>query len=415
MDRKIDSAIINREKRRRYIRILLIVAAVVIVAVCVPLCFGKSIKDSTLTYGVAEEGPLEITIPAQGKVVAANEEIVNSPVESRIVRVYVKPGDSVELATPLIELDLEEAAVTLRKMSDQYQIKLQELRQLQLTNRSMLNELSLQIEVKQMELNGLRIDLENERKLDSIGSGTGERIRQAETALKAANLQLEQLRSRLSDERERAQASECVKELEIKCFERDLSLMERTLEQGRVPSPRSGVVTYVRNEVGSRVVPGERLAVVSDLSQFGIEGEVPEGNSSKVAIGSRVRVRIGTTELQGNVTNVAPRSQNNMVAFTIRLDDPSNAILRPGGRAELYVAYGYKERVLRIPAGSYFKGAGETVMFVQTSKDELERRKVTLGDSNRDYIEVRSGLRPGEKVVLSDLSDYVNYSKLKLK
>ena len=55
---------------------------------------------------------------------------------------------------------------------------------------------------------------------------------------------------------------------------------------------------------------------------------------------------------------------------------------------------------------SYYVGRGEYELFVQDSKDEVVKRKVQLGDSNFEYVEVISGLKPGDKVVVSDMSSY---------
>ena len=53
-------------------------------------------------------------------------------------------------------------------------------------------------------------------------------------------------------------------------------------------------------------------------------------------------------------------------------------------------------------------------MFVLTSDNELEKRFIKLGDSNYEFVEVVSGLKPGDRVVISDMSDFENSNKLKL-
>ena len=58
---------------------------------------------------------------------------------------------------------------------------------------------------------------------------------------------------------------------------------------------------------------------------------------------------------------------------------------------------------------------GDYDLFVVTGGDELVKRKVRLGDSNFEFVEVVSGLEPGDQVVVSDMSDYKNSNKLKLK
>lgn len=74
-----------------------------------------------------------------------------------------------------------------------------------------------------------------------------------------------------------------------------------------------------------------------------------------------------------------------------------------------------KEDVMRIANASYYVGRGEYELFVMTAEDEIVKRKVQLGDSNFEYAEVVSGLQPGDRVVVSDMSQYKNKTKLKLK
>lgn len=70
---------------------------------------------------------------------------------------------------------------------------------------------------------------------------------------------------------------------------------------------------------------------------------------------------------------------------------------------------------MRLANASYYVGRGEYELFVRTSDSELVKRKVQLGDSNFEFVEVVSGLQPGDRVVVSDMSQYRNKSKLKVK
>ena len=60
-------------------------------------------------------------------------------------------------------------------------------------------------------------------------------------------------------------------------------------------------------------------------------------------------------------------------------------------------------------------GKGEYELFVRDGKEELVKRKVELGDSNFEYVEVVSGLQPGDRVVVSDMKEYKNKHKINLK
>lgn len=415
MDKQISKSQLRRERNTKLIKWggATLLVALGVTALIVSLEKGINRRDVRL--GAAEQGALETTVNATGRVVPAFEEVINSPVDTRILKVYAQAGDSVEEGAPLLQLDLETAETNYSKLLNERDMRRQELTQLQLNNRTQLSELAMQIEVKQMQVNQLKVEVENERRLDSLGSGTGDRVRQAETAYTTGKLELRQLRERLANEKLRNAAAEKVQSLNVSSFEQDLALMRRTLDQGRIPAPHAGVLTYIANEIGRRITAGEKVAVVSDLSQFKIEGEVAEGNSDRVGVGSEVIVRIGKTELKGTVTNLTPQAKGGVISFTVKLEDPRNPRLRSGLRTELSVSYGYKSSVLRIPNGQYFKGPGEYNLFVKDGDNHLSQRKVRLGDSNRDYVEVLSGLNAGDSVAVSDMEQFNKSKTLKLK
>lgn len=415
MDKQISKSQLRRERNTKLMKWGGATLLVVLGVTALIVSLEKGINRRDVRLGAAEQGALETTVNATGRVVPAFEEVINSPVDTRILKVYAQAGDSVEEGAPLLQLDLETAETNYSKLLNERDMRRQELTQLQLNNRTQLSELAMQIEVKQMQVNQLKVEVENERRLDSLGSGTGDRVRQAETAYTTGKLELRQLRERLANEKLRNAAAEKVQNLNVSSFEQDLALMRRTLDQGRIPAPHAGVLTYIANEIGRRITAGEKVAVVSDLSQFKIEGEVAEGSSDRVGVGSEVIVRIGKTELKGIVTNLTPQAKGGVISFTVKLEDPRNPRLRSGLRTEMSVSYGYKSSVLRIPNGQYFKGPGEYNLFVKDGDNHLSQRKVRLGDSNRDYVEVLSGLNAGDSVAVSDMEQFNKSKTLKLK
>ena len=83
-------------------------------------------------------------------------------------------------------------------------------------------------------------------------------------------------------------------------------------------------------------------------------------------------------------------------------------------KTDVYVMNAVKEDVMRIANASYYVGRGDYELFVLDSENEIVKRKVKLGDSNFEYVEVISGLQPGDQVVVSDMSSYKNKNKLKV-
>lgn len=412
MDREIPREVLRKERRRRLIKWGCIITAVVIVIVMGVSMMRKSVSEADLTIVAADRGTIETSVSATGRVVPSFEEIINSPISTRIVEVYSRAGDSVQVGTPLLLLDLQSAQTDVDKLLDERRVKLYDMEQTKLNNHTYLTNLEMQIKVKEMDFNRKSVEVANERRLDSLGSGTGERVREAELAFNTARLELEQLRQQLSNERSIRDAALRMKELELAIFDKGLSEKQRTLEDARIRSPRAATLTFVNNNIGQQISQGEKVAVISDLSHFKVDAEISDAYGDRVTVGSKAMVRVGRQRLYGRVSNVTPSSSNGVIAFTVMLDEDDNDRLRPGLKTDVFVMSDIKEEAIRLPSGPYFKGPGAYTMFVVVSDDELEKRTVRLGDSNYEYVDVIDGLAPGERVVISDMSKYVDSGRL---
>lgn len=415
MDREIPKEVRDKERKKKFIKYGAIgVAAVVCIAVLISF-MRSSVNRKDLVFSEVDNGTIEVSVSASGKVVPAFEEIINSPINTRIVEVYRKGGDSVDVGTPILKLDLQSTETEYKKLLDEEQMKRYQLEQLKVNNNTYLSDLSMQVKISAMKLNRMEVELRNERYLDSLGSGTTDKVRQAELNFNTGKLELEQLRQQYANEKEVKAADLKVKELEFNIFSKSLAEMKRTLDDAQIRSPRKAILTYINNQVGAQVAEGSQVAIISDLSHFKVEGEIADTYGDRVAAGGRAIVKIGNEKLEGTVSSVTPLSKNGVISFIVQLNEDNNKRLRSGLKTDVYVMNAVKEGVLRLANASYYVGRGEYELFVQDSKDEIVKRKVQLGDSNFEYVEVVSGLKPGDKVVVSDMSSYKNKNKLKLK
>ena len=374
----------------------------------------SAVRADELTFSTVDTGTIDVSVSASGKVVPAFEEIVNSPIDSKILEVYKKGGDSVSLGTPILRLDLQTAETDYQKQLDEEKMKELQLEQLRIQNRSKLSEMEMQLKVSRMELNRKSVELRNERYLDSLGAGTADKVLQVELDYNVSRLKLEEDEQKYLNEQATAEADFRVKQLELEIFRKELAETRRTLEDAQIRAPRTAILTYVNNDIGARVAKGEQVAIVSDLSHFKVEGEIADTYGDRVAAGSRATVKIGNEKLQGTVSDVTPLSKNGVISFTVQLAEDNHPRLRSGLKTDVYVMTAIKDSVLRIANGNYYLGPGEYELFVKQG-NELEKRKVRLGDSNFELVEVVSGLHPGEEVVISDMNTYKNKNKLKIK
>ena len=157
MDREIPKEVRNKERNKKIIRYGGMGAAGIVVI---------SVKEKDIVFSQVSTGTIEVSVSASGKVVPAFEEIINSPINTRILEVYKKGGDSVDIGTPILKLDLQSAETDYKQKLDEEQMRSYKLKQLKLENMTKLNDLEMKIKVSAMQLNRKKVELRNEQYLD---------------------------------------------------------------------------------------------------------------------------------------------------------------------------------------------------------------------------------------------------------
>lgn len=303
MDREIPKEVRNKERNKKIIRYGGMGAAgIVVISVLISL-MRTGVKEKDIVFSQVSTGTIEVSVSASGKVVPAFEEIINSPINTRILEVYKKGGDSVDIGTPILKLDLQSAETDYKQKLDEEQMRSYKLKQ-------------LKREYDQAERPGdedkslchatepQKVELRNEQYLDSLGSGTTDKVRQAELSYNVAELEYEQLKQQYANEKEVLDAEYQVQELDFSIFRKTLAETKRTLDDAQVRSPRKAILTYINNQIGAQVAEGSQIAVISDLSHFKVEGEIADTYGDRVAAGGKAIVKIGSEKLEGTVSSV---------------------------------------------------------------------------------------------------------------
>lgn len=414
MDREIPLKERKKATMRKVWRIGAAVAAIGLTVAAAIHLAGSKVDMKNVELSTVDMGDLQVSVTASGSVVPEYQEIIVSPISTRIVETYKKAGDTVEENEPLLRLDLQTAETEYKKGLDDEQMRRLQLQKLKINQNTQLTDLKMKIRVAQMALNSKKMQLRNERYLDSIGSGTTDRVRQAELDYNTAHLELEQLNKQYENSIKAADAEYRVQELDLQMFRKSLAEIKRTLDDAKIRSPRRAVLTYINNSIGAQIAQGAQVATVSDLSSFKAECSIADGYSDRMAVGGQVQVRTGGKQLPGTISTINPQAKNSMMEFTVNFNNPSSRLLRSGLKVEVYVMTAMKSNVMRIKSGAYYKGQGRYKLFVKEG-DRLVRRNVELGEANYDYVEVISGLKKGEQVVVSDMEQYDGKNNLKIK
>ncbi|TGE08731.1 efflux RND transporter periplasmic adaptor subunit [Hymenobacter fodinae] len=411
MDRAIPNATLVRRQRRRWL-----LGAGALLLVAVGLLAFRTVLQPRLQSGsfltaTAELGDVEASLMAAGVIIPAHEAVITSPIQSTIRRVAVAVGSKVQPGQTILELDKELTNTALAKLQDEQQQNRNKNGQLQLTLEKALNDLRSQEQVQQVKVRSLQSALRDEQYLLKIGGGTSESVRQAELNLKVAQLELQRLGEQIRNQRA-ANAAD-VRELGFTMQIQDRSIAELAgkLAQANISSQQPGVLTWVKDDLGTTVQAGDALARVADLSHFRVRATISDTYADALHPGDPVVVRINGTDLRGTISTVSPAVEKGVVTFYAALGQDNHPALRSNLRADVFVVTKALHKVVRVKNGPFYQGGQEQPVFV-VQGGKAVRRTVQFGDSNFDYVQVISGLAPGEEVIVSDMKDHVDTPEL---
>ncbi|WP_242928766.1 efflux RND transporter periplasmic adaptor subunit [Pontibacter vulgaris] len=413
MDRELSDSVKQASKRKRIWQLSIAAAVVVAVIFGFRSLIAPGIARSEIRTAIVEQGPVVATITASGVVVPEHELVITSPIQARIEQVVRNAGDKVQAGDQVLLLDRAFTQLNYEKLKDEQELNKHKSVHMRLNLQKTLNSLSSQLAIKQMRVKTLQAQLQDEKYLLKIGGGTQESVKQAELNLKIAQQEFAQIEREMATERALLKADEQELQFTMAMQGRSIEELQRKMEQAEVRATTQGVVTWVKNEIGSTVNAGDIIARLADLSSFKIQATISDAFAEQLSTGGSVIVRINDTDLNGTITTIKPTVENGVVTFYIALTEKSHQLLRPNLRVDVFVTTSSKNNVLRVKNGPYFKSASNQQVFV-VSGDEIIRKQAKVGVSNVDFVELEDGVQPGDEIVISDMKEYQHLNKIKL-
>ncbi len=414
MDQLIEQEVTARKKKKG---IMIGLIAVLVLAGSIWLmraALKSSIKRSDITTAVVEMGSVENTLNATGEVLPEFEEILTSPINASIKNVVMDAGNKVKAGQSILTLDKSASQTEFEKINFQMQSKRNEIAKLKLDLNKSFFDIQSNNDIKQLRISNLADAVENAKRLFKAGGGTREGIEQAELNLKVAQLEKKQLENEIKSKQQTMQIEIKEAEIALAIQQNDLSGLQRKLQLANIIATRSGVVTYVNKNIGATVHEGDALARIADLSSFKVNGSISDSYMDQLRNGMPVIVRINEVQMKGHVVNVYPSIQNSIVTFDVQLDERNNKQLRPNQKVDVYLVTDVRSKTMRVANGPAFKGPADQDIFVLNGA-KAERRRVHIGLTNFDFVEIKDGVKPGDVVITSDMSEFKNAKELTLK
>ena len=176
----------------------------------------------------------------------------------------------------------------------------------------------------------------------------------------------------------------------------------------------SGQLQLVNVEEGQQVGPGTNLARVSDPTRLKAQVRIPETQTRDLALGQLAKIDTRNGIVKGRVTRIDPASQGGTVGVDVILDDALPAGSRPDQSVDGVIELQRLENVLYVESPTFSQENATTSLFKVLADGNAVRTSVKLGRRSVQFVEVLEGLIEGDRIILSDMSQYDNHDRVRL-
>ena len=377
---------------------------------------APAVDKATIWTDEVKRGPMIRDVRGVGTLVPIDIRWIPAQTDSRVDRIVLRPGaivkpDSIilELSDPILQRETLDAEYQLKAaQADLENLKVQ-------INSELLNQKSVTAAVRS-DYEQAKLQHEVDEKLRAEGIG-------AEVTSKLSKVKAEQLAIRLKLEEDRTKNAEdsSVARLQAQQSHVDqqralYDLKRSELDSLHVRAGIEGVLQLVPVDVGQHVTPSTNLARVADPKHLKAEIKIPEAQTKDITIGQHATVDTRNGIVKGQVSRIDPSVQNGTVTVDVLFTEP----LPNGARPDLSVDGTIELENLKdvLYVGRPVHGQSDsTIGLFKLVEDGSEglRVSVKLGKSSVNAVEILQGLKVGDKVILSDMSAWDAFDRVRLR
>jgi HlyD family secretion protein len=413
-----DPAFLKRRRIRRIGYGVALTAALVAVSIALARMepAPPGVEAETLLRDTVKRGSILVQVRGIGTLVPEDTRWIPATTDGRVERILLRPGAQVGPDSVILELSnpqVEQEALNARLQLQSAQAQLENLR-VQYEN-ELLTQQS-QAAALQAEYEQARMDAEAREELAKEKLVSDLERRQAALRAETLKKRVELEQRRLASVSDSVDARLRVQRAAVDQTRALVELQESRLSSLKVRPGFAGVLQQVPVEVGQRVGPGVNLARVADPGRLKAELRIPETQARDIEVGQPAEVDTRTGVIAGVVSRKDPAAANGTIAVDVTLTDPLPRGAVPDLSVDGTIQLARMENVLYVGRPSLGQDQSTVGLFKLTpDKRDAERVQVKFGRSSVNTIEVVSGLREGDEVVLSDMSTYDAFDKVRLR
>ena len=379
---------------------------------------APTVDKATIYSDDVKRGPMIREVRGLGTLVPEDIRWIPAQTNARVEKIVLRPGVDAVVKPDSIILELSDPQVQRDMLDAQYQLKGAEADYANLkvqVNSQLMNQKSAEASVRSdYEQARLQHDVDVKLLKEGIQSSHIEDLSRVKEEQLKIRLQLEEERTRVATDSAAAQLA--AQEAKVEQQRALYNLKRSQYEALHVRAGMNGVLQLVPVEEGQQVVAGAQLARVADPKRLKAEIKIPETQAKDVVVGQKSTIDTRNGVVSGRVLRVEPSVQNGTVTVDVRITDPLPLGARPDLSVDGTIELENLKDVLYV--GRPVNGQPDSKIGIFKLVDdgaEAVRVNVVLGRSSVNTIEIRDGLKVGDKVILSDMSQWDNFDRIRLK
>lgn len=416
--------VVRETKEKPFLRkhwYLAVIAAVVILFGIGKIFLGNAsyiARRDDLKVSVVQQGDFAVNVRATGKLKSKDTLMLASKVSGSVAQILIKPGDAVDVDTPIatlmnpqLALDLAQAQSKLQQTSAEGEVSLKSL------ETQLLDQQIQLLQSKNNYQNALR-ELNVKVDLSKFGEGlvSAMDLQQAKASVETLQQIWQYSEKRVGQMRERLDAQRRAHNLQVTQLQADVTAVQTQIDQLVVRSGMKGTLQSLAVSPGQKLNVGDSVGVVADTTVLIAQLQVPELQVQQVRNGLPVTIDTRRSKIEGQVIRIAPSVQGGMVEVDVAL----NGTLPSEARADLTVDGLIK--ILALKNVTYmdrpdFAKPHTTGNVYRLNADETRANRTPLqfGESSVNQIQVVSGAQPGDKIITSETSAFAAHDSIIVK
>ena len=399
-----------------------IVISVVVVIVLAGLTLGlsrmkpaaPSVDRATVWLDTVKRGEMLRQVHGVGTLVPEEVRWIPATEDAIIEEVKARAGDKVSANSVILMLsspDVRQRATDAELALKGAEADLANIRATLQTD--ILNQQGVQAGVE-ADYNRAKLDFEANKELNKDGLIADVILKKSEESARELASKNEFEKKKVAVNSQSAEARIAAQQAKVDQFRAAYDLRLKQLDELNVRAGTAGVVQQVPVEAGQHVVPGTILAKVAEPGRLKAEVQIPETQVKDVTPGQVAAIDTRNGIIPGQVIRIDPAAVNGTVKVDVQLNGEYPKGARPDLSVDGTIDLERLTNVLYVGRPAYGQADSTVGMFKLMLNGEAHRTQVKLGRSSVNQIEVVDGLREGDQVILSDMSNWDAYDRVKL-